>query len=133
MSAGPQIRAVAPVFLVADVKRAAAYYEDALGFRVPRFWGEPPSFAIAGRDGVEVMLNQVGIPDLVHANAAQNGRFDAYFHVRDADVLYAELSERGADIVCAPEDFEYQMREFQVRDPDGHLIAFGHDLSESAS
>ena len=132
MSGTPQIRSVAPVFLVADVVRAAAYYSDALGFRIPRMWGDPPHFCIPWRDGQEVMLNQVGDAGLVHPNAAQDGRFDAYFWVNDADALFEELKGRGADIVCAPEDQPYQMREFQVRDPDGHLLAFGHDISGAA-
>jgi hypothetical protein len=25
------------------------------------------------------------------------------------------------------------MREFQVRDPDGHLLAFGHDISNTSA
>ena len=132
MSADRQIRSVAPVFLVADVVKAASYYTDALGFQVPRMWGDPPTFCIPWRDGQEVMLNQVGDSGLVHPNAAQDGRFDAYFWVNDADALFDELKGRGADIVCEPEDQPYLMREFQVRDPDGHLLAFGHDISGTA-
>ena len=127
-----QIRSVTPILLVADVVKAAAYYADALGFRTPRMWGDPPTFCIPWRDGQEVMLNQVGDSGLVHPNAVQDGRFDAYFWVNDADALFDELKGRGADIVCEPEDQPYLMREFQVRDPDGHLLAFGHDISGTA-
>ena len=133
MSTAPQFRGVAPVLLVADVVRAAAYYGDALGFRAPRMWGEPPHFCIPQRDGLEVMLNQVRPGQPIHPNAEHDGRFDAYFWVRDADALFAEFSANGADIVCEPEDYEYQMREFQVRDLDGHLLAFGHDISGAPS
>ena len=132
MNAAPQMRGVAPVFLVRDVVRAAAYYADALGFRAPRMWGDPPHFCIAARDRLEVMLNQVLPGDVIHPNAEHNERFDAYFWVRDADALCAEFKANGADIVCEPEDFAYGMREFQVRDVDGHLLAFGHDISGAA-
>lgn len=127
-----QLRSVSPVLLVADVARAAAYFQDKLGFAIPRFWGDPPTFTIAQRDGVEVFLNQVGKGAVFRPNADYDGRFDAYFNVRDADALHAEMSANGADIVCPPSDEPYMMREFQVRDADGHLLAFGHDISGQA-
>ncbi len=129
MAAQAQMRGVAPVLLVADVQKTARYFRDALGFAIPRFWGEPPMFAIANRDGLQVMLNQVERGEAFKPNGDFDGRYDAYFWVRDADALHAEMSAAGADIVCPPADEPYMMREFQVRDPDGHLLAFGHDIS----
>ena len=129
---GSQMRGVAPVLLVRDVVAAHAYFADKLGFRSPRMWGDPPVFCIPQRDGLEVMLNQVRPGDNFRPNADYQGRFDAYFWVHDADALHAEFEGKGADIVCAPEDMPYGMREFQVRDPDGHLLAFGHDTTGAA-
>jgi len=128
-SAARELRGVAPILLVTDVLRAAKYYVDALGFSVPRMWGNPPTFCTARRDELVVMLNQVPKGTAFHPNAAYDGRYDAYFYVRNADALFAEFRKRGADIAAAPEDQPYAMREFSVRDPDGHLLAFGHDVS----
>ena len=128
-----RILAASPILLVADVVKAAAYYADALGFHAPRFWGDPPTFCIPQRDRCTVMLNQVGPCADFQPNAQYDGRFDAYFDVDDADALHAEFMGSGADLVCAPEDMPYAMREFQVRDLDGHLLAFGHDLSGAAA
>jgi len=125
----PHIRDATPVLLVKDVVKAAAYYTGKLGFAVEQFWGEPPMFTIARRDGVSIMLNQVDAGDTFHPNSSYDGRFSAYLDVLDADALHAELQMSGADVVCPPEDMPYQMREFQVRDLDGHLLAFGHDIS----
>jgi uncharacterized glyoxalase superfamily protein PhnB len=124
-----QIRDATPVLLVNDVVKAAAYYTDKLGFKVERFWGEPPMFTIARRDGVSVMLNQVDPGDTFRPNGAYDGRFSIYIDTSDADALHAEFQSNGADIVCPPEDQRYMMREFQVRDLDGHLIGCGHDIS----
>ena len=132
MSTNAQVRGVAPILLVRDVLRAHEYYADKLGFRAPRMWGDPPTFCIAQRDGIEVMLNQVQADDGFEPNSAFEGRFSAYFWVRDADALHAEFAAKGADIVCEPEDQVYGIREFQVRDADGHLLAFGHDTTGTA-
>ncbi|HEV2817517.1 MAG TPA: VOC family protein [Allosphingosinicella sp.] len=132
MSATPQMRAHAPVLMVGDVVRAHAYYADKLGFRSPRMWGEPPTFCIAEREGLELMLSQVEPGKGVHPNADHSGRLDAYFWVNDADALYAEFAANGAEMVCEPEDRVYGMREFLVRDPDGHLLCFGHDTTGAA-
>jgi uncharacterized glyoxalase superfamily protein PhnB len=127
-----QIRDATPVLLVKDVVKSAAYYTDKLGFTVERFWGDPPMFTIARRDGVSVMLNQVGADDVFRANGDYDGRFSVYLDVTDADALHAEFQASGADIVCQPEDQPYMMREFQVRDLDGHLLGCGHDISGAA-
>jgi uncharacterized glyoxalase superfamily protein PhnB len=127
-----QICDATPVLLVKDVVKAAAYYTDKLGFKVERFWGEPPMFTIARRDGVSVMLNQVDPGDTFRPNGAYDGRFSIYIDTSDADALHAEFHSNGADIVCPPEDQPYRMREFQVRDLDGHLIGCGHDISGAA-
>lgn len=119
---------VYPVLLVGDVRRAAAYFIDKLGFSVPRMWGDPPRFCVAGRGGMRVMLNQVDQGAVIYPNADYDGRYDVYFDVGNADALHDELRGRGADIVCDPCDEPYGMREFSVRDPDGHLLAFGHVL-----
>lgn len=122
----------APVLLVNDVVKAAAYYTDKLGFTVERFWGEPPTFTIAERDGVSIMLNQVDAGDSFRPNGDYDGRFSVYLYVDDADALHAEFAAKGADIVCPPEDQPYKMREFQVRDLDGHVLGCGHDTSRKA-
>jgi len=129
MSAAVQMRAHAPCLMVTNVISAHTYYADRLGFRSPRMWGDPPTFCIAQRDGLELMLAQVDPGKTVHPNSENDGRIDVYFWVNDADALHEEFRDRGADVVGDPEDQVYGMREFLVRDPDGHVLAFGHDTT----
>ena len=133
MTQAKQIREVSPILLVRDVLAAHEYFSSKLGFRSHRMWGDPPMFCIPERDGLSVMLNQVGAGDEFRPNASYDGRFDVYFWVHDADALFAEFTANRADIVCEPSDEAYGMREFQVRDLDGHLLAFGHDISGAVS
>lgn len=59
METNQQLLRHAPYFLVADVAKATAYYENVLGFRSEYSAGEPPQFAIHSRDGLALMLRLV--------------------------------------------------------------------------
>lgn len=86
-------------------------------------------FAICSRDGFGVMLKRGEQPELIVPNKKQGGTWEAFFWVTDADSLYKEMKENGADVVYSPLVQEsYQMREFAVRDCDGHVLGFGHEL-----
>ena len=112
-----------PVLQVADVTRSVAFYVDKLGFVSNGTWGDGPAFAIVQRGRVTIALDKSrgdGVP--------LNQYWAAYIYVEDADALHAEYAANGADIPRGPEDTFYGCRDFDIRDPDGHLLAFGHDL-----
>jgi len=115
-----------PVLQVADVSRSVAFYCDKLGFVSHGTWGDGPDFCIVQRGQVTIALDRTrksGSP------VPLNQYWAAYVYVTDADKLCDELRAKGVEIVRAPEDMAYGLRDFDVRDPDGHLIAFGHDLT----
>lgn len=129
-----QLLRSAPYFPVADLEQTAAHYERVLGFQREYSGGTPPQFAILSRDGLSIMLRLVGSPEQISPNEKQGGTWDAFFWVRDAQALHAELRDRGADIVYGPivQD-AYQMEEFAVRDREGYVLGFGQALSRPAS
>jgi len=47
-------------------------------------------------------------------------------NVDNVDEYYEDINARGADILAAPADKEWGMREMLVKAPDGHIIRFGH-------
>lgn len=113
-----------PVLQVTDVAASESFYCGTLGFTSHGTWGDGPDFAIVQRGKVTIALDR-------SRNAAPvpvNQYWAAYVYVEDADALCAEFKAKGADIVRALEDTFYGSRDFDVRDPDGHIIAFGHDL-----
>ena len=117
-----------PVLMVRDVKAAAEAYAEKLGFEVLGYWGEPAGFSIVRRGPVTLMLATPWTGDAFRPNAAF-GRPDAYIYCEDVDALHAELVQRGAEVICAPEDQPHGCREITVRDLDGHEIIFGQDLA----
>jgi catechol 2,3-dioxygenase-like lactoylglutathione lyase family enzyme len=111
---------------VADVDRSLAHFERVLGFACAYAAGSPPEFAIVARDGLAIMLRRVPDAGAIRPSERQGGTWDAFFWVDDADSLHAELVERGATVVYGPTLQEaYGMREFAVRDCDGHVLGFG--------
>ena len=127
-----QLLRSAPYFPVADVERSAVHYERVLGFSREYIAGSPPQFAILNRDGLSIMLRLVATPERISPNEQQGGTWDAFFWVRDASALYAELQSKGANIVYGPLVQEaYQMQEFAVRDADGYVLGFGQPLARA--
>lgn len=125
----PRLTGCAPVLLVRDVVRSAHHYRDALGFAYDRFWGEPASFVILRRDGLNLMLCQAPPHHTIvpHWQVCRN-MWNAYFWVSDADALQAEFRSRGARIDYEAHDKPYGVREFGIQDLDGHDIGFGQLL-----
>lgn len=119
----------APYFPVASVERSAAFYEQVLGFRCEYSAGSPLQFAICSRDGLAIMLRRMSAPELIVPIEKQGGTWDAFFWVSDAEALHAEFNAKGAEIVYGPMIQEaYQMKEFAVRDCDGHVLGFGQAI-----
>lgn len=115
------VRAVVPVFQVANVGKSIRWYADVLGFRADPF-GPPdePVFAILNRDGMELML-QTNCGEAVKRSGEQ---WDAYVRVGDVqNVRAAVLAKLPA--TEAIETREYGCQEFTVTDPDGHVLAIG--------
>jgi uncharacterized glyoxalase superfamily protein PhnB len=131
----PHVIGVAPFFLVADVRKAAEYYRDKLGFALRGyFFEEPPVFGMVARDDRVVMLRLArdgrGGSNRSYAPEA----IDAYFWADDVDALHAEFQKSGADIAMPPTLRIYGMKEIEVRDLDGYVLCFGEDVpSGSAS
>ncbi len=127
--ASARLLASAPVLLVRDVVAAAAHYETAMGFSHNRFWGEPPTFVILRRDGMQFFLRQAGEPAHVVPHwTVSPGLWGMYFYVDDVDALHREFVARGARIDYGLCDQPYGCREFGTQDIDGHDIGFGQDL-----
>ena len=118
-----------PYFPVSNVEQSVSFYEEILGFHREYSAGTPVQFAICSRDGLAIMLRRVLESDLIVPNEKQGGTWDAFFWVSDVQALHAELRAKGTDIVYGPLIQEaYQMKEFAVRDCDGHVLGFGQTL-----
>lgn len=122
MSPPPALRTLSAVLVVGDVARAIGFYVDKIGciecFRV----GDPPNYAAVEREAL--------VLSLMPASRAPAALGQAHLHVMvtGLDDLHAEIAGRGVAIEVPPTDFDYGLREFSLRDPDGNRITFGEEI-----
>jgi len=118
-----------PVLGVRNVRQAAEYYRDVLGFDLDPdeifepSADEPGVYAIVRRGGVWIHF-QIRRGDLPERKR-QSFEGDVYLYVNDLDALYADLQRRGAKIVQPPAVAPYGLREIRVEDLNGYRLTFG--------
>ena len=106
---------VVPQLPVANVAATQAWYRDVLGFEVA--WTRGDSFGAV----------RAGVAELFFAKAPEpHPASICCVLVDDADFVHAVCRERDAKIVDPIASHPWGMREFTVRDPNGHLLRIGH-------
>ena len=107
-----------PRLPVSDMERSIAYYQEALGLNLA--WRTVDGgLATLATGEIELLLLVPWTGE--GAPPAQS----SYVYVEDPDALCAEFQEAGADIVDPVASRRYGMRDFVVRDPDGHRFTLG--------
>lgn len=104
---------------VRDVVAATEFYSDKLGFVISFTWGEPPSMAGVNLGKTQMFLEK-GEPNPDASSV--------YFVVGNADELYEFHRANGVEILVTPDDREYGLRDYSVRDLSGHQLTFGHPI-----
>ncbi|HET6763074.1 MAG TPA: VOC family protein, partial [Longimicrobiaceae bacterium] len=114
------------VLAVRDLAEATRFYTDVLGLR--RDFGDgSDGWAFLSRDGFRVMLGECR--DATPAAELGDHSWFVYLNVEGVDELHAEVAARGAEILSPPATKPWGLREFSLRTPDGHRIAFGEPVS----
>jgi len=108
-----------PELPVRDVRAAQEYYRDHLGFDIAWHHEEGRIGAVSHGD-CAIFLRET--PGDIHP-----GIF--WIFTGDVDAAHAEFRARGAEIVEPPNDKPWGLRQFTLRDRDGHLFHFHHDLA----
>jgi len=110
---------VVPMIHVPDVRATAEWYRT-IGFKVERTNEDDGemNWASLSFGSTEVMLNAGGQP-----SSSPRREVDLYVHVDDVDELHERLKGR-VEVVEAPHETFYGMREFIIRDPNRSWITF---------
>ena len=119
-----RLRAALPVLYVQDVKAAAGFWRDKLGFRIDFLHGNPPFYGAVSRDGACLHLKFVHQPVFGTGRIAEEGLIMAYVPVDNIKGLYAQYHAQGVEFSQAPTKQAWGGADFHVIDPDGNRIAF---------
>jgi catechol 2,3-dioxygenase-like lactoylglutathione lyase family enzyme len=146
-----QFHGLQPVIPVSDVTRAARWFRDVLGFELDFIAGEPPSYARVkhvpvaadcvdavtrgpqqslGRHGASLGDRSDGDPIYIRLwqcarRDEARWRGEIVIHVgHDIDGLHAAYVKRGVTVIEPPVSQPWGLREFAIREPDGHVLRF---------
>ncbi len=122
--AADNLRTYAFVLAVRDLAASAAYFQDALGFKLE--WQDADDWRLLTRGGVRMMLGHCS--NEKPASEIGDHSYIAYLEIDDVDALHAEIAARGAIIREPPADKPWRMREMLIATPDGHRIMVGQTL-----
>jgi uncharacterized glyoxalase superfamily protein PhnB len=108
-----------PILYVRDFEEAMKYYQEKLAFERLWHWGNPASFGAVRLGKVEIFFSLRG--------QGQPGTWLVIF-IDDVDAYYERITALGADVIKPPTSEPWGVREIQVRDPNQHVIRFGHGI-----
>lgn len=113
----------ASILMVKDLQQSIHYYHDLLGFSVEFLWEDPPSYAVLKvNEKIQIHLSKLDKALTLPIRPV------LYIYSTDVDKLYKSFKEKGIEIHHPIGDRDYQMRDFDVVDPDGHLLTFGQNI-----
>lgn len=107
--------------VVSDLDAAIDFYTNKLGFWLGFKWGEPPRMAGVNPGHVQIFLER-GEP-------SPKGCY-LYFVVNDANALHDFHCQNGVEIIQPPDDRDYGLRDYSIRDLHGYVLTFGHRLHD---
>jgi uncharacterized glyoxalase superfamily protein PhnB len=121
-----------PHLWVSDLPTSIYWYRKVLGF-VPKAWfpqQEGATWCQMERESASLMLavvpdtenlapNQAYLADVTRRIEGPGGPLSLYLHVTDADAVYGDAMEAGAEVVEEIWDAWWGGRQFSVIDPDG--------------
>lgn len=111
-----EFRRVVPDLPVRDMAAAVRFWTETMGFRALFLNGDPPVYAVVGRDEVEIAL---------HREQARAGHARCYVKVSNVESAYEELRGKGVRVLNELSPQSYGLKDFVIADPDGNQIGVG--------
>jgi uncharacterized glyoxalase superfamily protein PhnB len=130
-----RLKRLTPMLNVSDIGRSLDFYREIAGFELasPGQAVEEWRWAWIKAGDCELMLSESGGPSnqVVQIDPSHDEAWPAiyYFYPEDVVALHADVKRKGFQVSDLRVTF-YGMKEFEVRDPDGHILWFGQATDE---
>ena len=119
-----------PMLMCKDVQASIRFYTDVLGFEVTGRMDDVGATGFASlRNGRTAVM--LASPSYIPEGTKVDGRFPQshyYFYVADAEGLRQSIVDKGWEATECVDRF-YDIKEFELVDPDGHVLVFGQDIA----
>jgi uncharacterized glyoxalase superfamily protein PhnB len=127
-----KIQSVIPILVYEDIRAGHDFLVDVLGFESGGVDHTPDGTVVHAEvrtDEGAIWLHRVtGEHGLQSPRALPAAHAGMSVFVDDVDAHYERTKAAGADIERPPEDQEYGVRDYGVRDPEGHRFWFSQRL-----
>ena len=111
----------ATVLPVLDIQKSIEFYTQRLQFELMFSWGEPLSYVVLKQGGVSLHLTL-----RADNNSPSTEHCVVYIFVRNIEEIYQQCLQENVTILNPLELRDYKMKDFDIKDPDGHIISFGN-------
>jgi len=108
-----------------NLRESITFYTKTLTFTCVEF-NEEWQWACLQKDETEIMLACPNAHNH-YGKIGFSGSF--YFETNDVEALWEQVKD-AAEVVYAPEVFEWNMKEFAIKDNNGYLLQFGERLNK---
>lgn len=123
------LNGLTPMLICADVQASIKFYEDVIGLEVEGRMDDvgKTGWASLGKGNVHIMLaSPTYFPEMPKVNDRYY-QAQYYFYTDKLEELHEQIKGKGVKVTGIIEQF-YNMREFELVDPDGHILIFGQDM-----
>lgn len=123
------LKSMIPMLVCSDVQKSIEFYSDLLGLEVANRMDEvgKSGWASLQKGDIKLMLaSPTYLPDMPKVEGRY---FQAmyYFYTDELARLREQITAKGHECTEIVERF-YNMKEFEMADPDGHLLVFGQEV-----
>lgn len=120
------VRSVTPILNVSDLRASFEWFAR-LGWEKGWEWcppdAEEPVFGAVASAAFEIFLCLDG-----QGGRGEHGAWMSWW-VDDVDAIHASCVQEGLDVVSAPEDKPWGVREMHLRHPDGHVVRVSAEIA----
>jgi len=132
-----QAHRITPILNVSNLQESFAWFEK-LGWQKAWDWGSPPTFGGVCSGNCEIFLCEGGQGGRGKGTASmtfgphgdEEGDRGVWMSiwVENADTIHEQCLREGLEVTWPPTDMPWNVREFHVRHPDGHVFRVSQSL-----